>query len=221
MRSIFRICLCLATLPAFAACSGSIEQFEPGEVSFDRVELMRGQFEKDMAIADLTPARLEALAEEWQRYGDGAMTLTVLYDPHARVNGPINAGKQAARLAESLRVRGVTVATETLPVAGRGESLSAFISYPQTMARAPESCGTMPGLEGTGADFGKTGLNDGYRAGCGIETILAKQISRPSELRGRAGLSGPSDGRRVYQQLGAWRAGIPNEPLEGENASDN
>lgn len=221
MRSVFRLCLCLAALPVFAACSSAMEQFEPSEANVDRVELMRGQYEQDVAISDLTPARLEALAEAWQRYGDGAMTLTVLYDPHARVNGPINAGKQAARLAESLRVRGVAVATATLPVAGRGESLSAFISYPQTTARAPKSCGTMPGLEGTGADLGKTGLNDGYRVGCGIETILAKQISRPSDLRGQGGLSGPSDGRRVYQQLGAWRAGVPNEPLEGEKASDN
>lgn len=217
LRSLLGLCFCLMAAPLFAACSTA--QFEPSEASFDRVELSRGNFEKEIAMADMTPAYLESMAEDWQRHGDGAMLVTVLYDPHARVNGPINAGKQAARLAESLRARGVSVETTTLPVVGRGEVLSAFVSYPQTTARAPESCGTMPGLEGTGTNLGNTGQNDGYRVGCGIETILAKQISRPADLRGVDGLPGPSDGRRVYQKLGAYRAGVENKPLEGESAS--
>lgn len=218
MRVALNVLVSFAALSALSACS--LEQYEPSEISLKRVELVRGQFEREVSLSGLDSSLIESLAESWQRYGDGPMELNVLYDPSARTVGAVEAGKQAARLAEAMKLRGVAVQTGILPVSGRGESLAALISYPQTTARPPEGCGPMPGMGGSGPDFGKTGLNDGYRAGCGIEAIMAKQISRPSDLRGREGLKGPSDGRRVYQQTGAYRGGVANEPLDGEQASD-
>lgn len=219
MQSMFGMIVVCGVALLVSACS--TEQFEPSEMNFSRVELIQDRYEKEMSVVGLSASALENLAEDWQRHGDGPMAVSVLYDPKARINGPINAGRQASQIADSLRMRGVDVQGSALPVAGRGEELAALVSYPQTRARAPKGCGPMPGLDGTGPDFGKTGLNEGYRAGCGIEGILAQQIARPSDLRGRAGLKGPSDGRRVYQQTGSYRAGIPNEELEGEQASDN
>lgn len=218
MRVVLGMIVCAGALCLLSGCS--TEQFEPSEINFSRVELLQGRFEQERRLDDMTVPALEDLADAWQRHGDGPMNVNVLYDPRARANGPMTAGRHAARLGEALRLRGVTADAGTLPVSGHGEDLSVFISYPQTTARAPSNCGPMPGLDGTGPDFGKTGLNEGYRAGCGIESILARQVARPSDLRGRSGLQGPSDGRRVYQQIGGYRAGVPNEPLEGEQASD-
>jgi type IV pilus biogenesis protein CpaD/CtpE len=58
-----------------------------------------------------------------------------------------------------------------------------------------------------------------YKFGCGVETVFAKQIARPSDLEGRSEM-GMRDARRDSVILENYSSGAVQQPLDGIDRSD-
>lgn len=143
------------------------------------------------------------------------------YDPKSKDFTAMKALHTLKGVEEKLAKKGLgNLKLDTLAVEGQQPSL--MVMYPSTHAQAPSDCGAMPGLNDniTGRE-----LLEPYKFGCGVETMLARQIYRPADLKGRGGeVMGPSSSRRIssvmetYHTLNeAQAAGALGETLERED----
>ena len=202
----------MGVLMFVAGCSEKLST--PSIVSNERVELHSETVMGHMPYEEVDEITLVTLAHGYKKYGTGPLELTMTYDPGS--NGSIGPTISAALKAvqESLARKGVlNVKTDAIPAAGEPQTL--IVSYDAVTAHAPANCGVMPGLE----DKTTTRFISDYRLGCGIETMLAKQIARPADLRG-TGVVGPTDGRRGAIVVEGYRVGTPNERIEGVERDD-
>ncbi len=102
-----------------------------------------------------------------------------------------------------------------LPVKGQGDYSRMIVRYDGYSAAAPKDCkNLLPGIDGDALD------HDGdYKLGCSIESVLARQVSRPADLLGNGVVDPTSEGRAAANIVDVYRAGLPNGPLDGESAS--
>ena len=128
----------------------------------------------------------------------------------------MHASAMAADLSKEMRKLGVTsVSSGILPVKDAGSQMNAMISYTAYNAHAPKDCSSMSGLKDNDLK-----VEADYKLGCTIDTVFAKQIARPKDLKGVETPASTFDGRRLTNSVERYRSGIPNEPLEGERASE-
>lgn len=209
---------CVLCLGMTSGCS----QDHDGNISptITRVEVHKDQHAELYTSHDLKQEMLAQIAADYKRNGDGTpLTLTVQYDPSSSQNTAINATNHATKLAKGLREAGVSnVKSEIMPVLDVGHHSKTLVTYNRYSAHAPEACegNLMPGLNTT-TDWK---ANRDYEYGCSVESQIAKQISRPSDLLGREGFDTPDDGRRAANIIELHRTGAPNEPLTGETATE-
>lgn len=213
-----KMLLTMTALSCLGACTGKLD--DPGQLANRRLQVQSEQYARNVSSHEMGPANIAALADDYKRYGgDGALNITVQYDPKSSRNTAMTATNEATRISRELRREGVTnVAAEILPVMGLGEQGRTLVSYDAYSAHPPSNCGEMPGLNNTSPDW-KAGKN--YEFGCSVETRIAKQVARPADLMGRGAHYETSDGRRAGNVLDGYRAGIPNEKLDSDNASDD
>lgn len=204
--------LALVLTLSVGACSWYPDPY----VTNKRVQVEEEKIAEEYAYGDLSEAALVGLAQHHNRYGDGPLTLTLAYNPKSKAHTARQASEKAAELSGILRREGVhNVETNILPVKDLPEP-KVMISYLGYKALAPEDCGLMPGLRSRQIE---PEIEEDYKLGCSVETYFARQISRPSDLLGQE-IGGNTDGRRSANQIEAYRAGVPNETLEGQSASD-
>ncbi len=179
-----------------------------------RVELVTENYSQQYPTAALAGAQIDAIAADFRRYGNSEMEIIVTYDPRSKTNTAMKANDALARITDDLRRQGVpAVKGSLLPVEDMGDTSQAMVGYRSVTAQAPEGCTMLPSTGGSRID-------EDYRFGCSIESLLAKQISRPADLAGRAG-SGDSDGRRQGAVVEGYSAGEANTGLSNaENASE-
>lgn len=213
MKRIYKFSFALVLLSSLNFQVACDRTYEPGTVTEKRVKIAESKKFYEYPVSSLTPGDLEGIAYEHQRRGDSEMYLTVTYDPHSANATAMNATQAAAAISKDLKGMGVSAKTDILPVTGSRE-LKALFSYNALEAVAPD-CELMPGLEDRDH---KTSLD--YRMGCSVETMIARQISRPGDLRGRAPASLNKDGRGVSNQIDVVRSGARNESLGGESATE-
>lgn len=185
----------------------------------ERIQVEEQVFSESAALSEADERYIQALAHHYMRYGGGSpVELAVTYDPASRVNSAMAAGMASGDLAQALRVHGVRdVQTSILPVNGQGDQARMLVRYMAYSAHAPQECEKM-----------MPGMNDGdavrddreYKMGCSISSLIARQVSRPSDLLGRGNVQATSDGRAATNVVEAYRTGAPNEPLDGESASE-
>lgn len=203
---------------------GACNMNSPTWVSTDRVEVHNDQFTDTFETAKMNEGLIRAVGVYYYRYGNGPLNLMVGYDPKSKTNTQAKASSEASRITAELRKNGVKdINTQTVPLDGTGDRSLTTVTFPALVAKAPSRCGTMPGynsemVTGDNAD----GPPPGYQLGCTVETLMAKQISRPADLLGRPGFETNSDGRRqeaVTSQRGYY--GDKSFPeLKGETASE-
>lgn len=192
------------------ACSKSL--YQEGTMTPTRAQVQENKFYQHTPLAQVNDTYLEGLAYHYDKYGDEAVNINVVYDPDK--GGALAASSKAAKIANTLREYGVhTIQSDVLPV--RGED-SLIVTYAYYTAHAPKDCSMMPGFSST--DIG--GQYD-YRTGCTIETLIARQVARPKDLLGRKNSDPTTDGRSAANIVNAVRAGTLNSPLGGEQASNN
>lgn len=201
---------------ATGACSMDKPSWTAGKEQ--RVELHHGKEATRLSTASANEAALADIVSDYRSSGDGPVELTVTYDPKSKTNTAMKAAEEAARIAAFLRRKGANteISSDILPVAHSGDRSETVITYNSVTAHAPQGCTAMGGLDGA-----QTGAHEDYKYGCTIETQLSRQIASPKDIKGREGLSaGETDGRRLSNIVEDYRTGEPNQPLQGESASE-
>lgn len=206
----FLAMVCMAT--PLTACS---DLYAPGKLTENRVQVQEQGFSENMMLDDVNDAYIQALARHYTKHGGGGMDLTVTYDPKSYRNTAMKASQSAAALVAALRNQGVSdVRTNILPVKEQGDDAHVLIAYNAYTASAPEGCASMPGMDGSKLEY-----DENYKLGCGIETMMARQVSRPRDLMGREDTNATSEGRSASNIVEVYRYGSQNESLDGESAS--
>lgn len=192
------------------------ELHEPTKLSQNRIQVEEDKYADSVPVKDLSDNALEVLAMHYRKHGDGPLELTVTYDPKASSTGAMKATDEAARLSKALRSKGVDrVTSGILPIKDSGSQMNALIAYNAYYAQPPKDCTIMPGLDKMEIEAEKD-----YKLGCTTDTLFARQIARPKDLKGQGPSDPTTDGRRLAVATDAYRDGIPNQPLEGERATE-
>jgi len=205
--------LMLAAIPMLSACSMET----PTALSQKKVEVLEKSFHSEIETAAVDDAVMERISSSYKDSGRGVVAVMVTYNPAGHDgNTAMKATENAARIARGLGRHGIgQVETEVMPVVDSEKSFTHF-NYSGYVAQAPEDCDVFEDID----DSVKESYRD-YRLGCTTEAYVARQIARPADLLGQGGMD-DADGRRLGNVIaGGQRSGEPNEPLEGELASDN
>ncbi len=218
----FRTFALIVTVSASFALGGC-QMNTPSWVNQNRVEVHNNEFTDTFETAALNDGMIRAIGVNYYRYGNGPLDLVVGYDPKSRSNTQAKAQREADRIAAELRRNGVQdISVQTVPLQGTGDRSLTTVRFPALIAKAPSKCGTMPGYNSpTGTPMSAEEVPH-YELGCTVETLMAKQISRPGDLLGRPGFETNADGRRqetVTSQRGYY-GDKPNAPLKGEESSE-
>ncbi len=202
--SVFVLC------PVLGACEHIVHS--DTKLSQGKIALHRDAVFREMAVRDFDAA---ALAAEYLTRGAGGLDIGVRYDP-AVSGAAMRASGILARFSRQLKRQGVErVQSAIVPVKGSG-TMVVLVAFTALEARAPEDCGVIDGLEDRDID-----PDADYKIGCSLDGLIAKQVARPSDLAGGRDVNyGVSDGRRASNITEPYRAGVRNEPLEGESASE-
>lgn len=208
----------LAAVSLLSACSMN----SPTWVNQHRVEVHNDQFIDTFETEKLDAGAIRAIAVYHYRYGNGPLMLTVGYDKKSRTNTARVAAAAGAKIKAELERNGVReVVVQTADMPDSGNTSISTVTFSALVAKAPEKCGTIPGYNSpTGVPDSADGVAP-YELGCTVETLMAKQISRPGDLLGRQGFETNSDGRRqetVTSERGYYGS-KPNAPLEGESST--
>lgn len=164
---------------------------------------------EQMPVSKINDGYLYKIASDYDRYGNDALHISLVYDPASKTYGAMKAFEDLADIKARLKKFGVrSVSGEAVKTDGMEPTL--MVTYDSLSAQAPEGCRNMPGLENglTTREIGN------YKFGCSTDTMLAKQIYRPGDLLGN-GASDPADGRRAANSVEYYRVVEPEE-AEGQ-----
>lgn len=197
----FLIPMMMATACALSACG---PQTKPSMMNTAKPQLVSETAMQQVAVKDAKDGYLRMLSEDYRRYGSDTMNLALAYDPASKTYDAMKAFNDLATIKSKLNSFGVrSINAETIQ--GVGEPVL-LISYDAVKAAAPAGCNLFPGVE----DNQTTRFIGDYRFGCTTETMLAKQIYRPSDLRGNDQLD-PGDGRRAANSIEHYRVVTESE----------
>lgn len=212
MRTPFTILTLGLSLITLSAC----EMYSESVVNDRRMQVREERVVEEIPTARLKEGAITSIAQDYSQSGQGAVDLTITYDPASKTNTAMKAGDEAARLARSFRDEGVVdVTTSVLPVREQGSESVTIVSYASYQAAGPANCGEIPGYNNPVLEH-----DPSYKLGCTVESAFAKQIADPSHLLGNADISTYRDGQATTTTVNIYRTGVPNEPLEGVNASE-
>ena len=212
MKYFLNIGVAFVSLTMLAGCNLYTQSY----ATQNRVQVSEENVTHDVLLFDADDAFIGTLARHFTKHGGGAMDLMVTYDPKSRSNTAMHATNKAADIVAALRDYGVVdIDAGVLPVKAQGSNSRLLISYNSFNAHAPKGCeNTMPGMNGY------IESDKDYKLGCSIETMLARQVAKPSHLLGRGAVGGNTDGRSATNIVDGYRSGAQNVSLEGESASD-
>ncbi|PJB71909.1 MAG: hypothetical protein CO093_04110 [Alphaproteobacteria bacterium CG_4_9_14_3_um_filter_47_13] len=196
VRHLMLTCFIISVVPFVASCTLD----SPTYLSQKKVEVVETTQQFEMETAKLDNAALKQIAAHYAGHGDGAVDVTVTYNPKAADNSAMMASNQAARIASALRAQEIgTVRTEILPVYESGSSM-AYLTYKAYRAQAPEGCNNLEQID----DSAHENFRD-YKLGCSTESYIAQQIARPADLLGRANTSEEADARKRANAIEAYK----------------
>lgn len=200
------------SLLVLAACSLDA----PSQISENRVQVEHERFVEETPAVTFDQERVSSMAYHYERHGEGPLQLTVTYDPQSKSATAMQASSQASELVKAFRAAGVyDIDAKILPVKDSGAS-KVMVAYDGYNALAPEDCEMISGYEDRILDL----KDDDYQLGCSVDTLLARQIARPKDLKGQPSDGATSDGRRGSNIVNIYRSGEPSAELNGETASE-
>jgi type IV pilus biogenesis protein CpaD/CtpE len=185
-------------------------------LSDSRVQVRQDRFSETVNMSRVDAGYIDALAARYNRYGDGPVQLTVAYDPQSKSNTAMRATQALSSLTNQLKKGGVKEFNSGItPVRNLGNEARVLISFDSYSASAPKDCTLMSGTESRDLY-----VDEEYKLGCTTESMIARQIARPKDLKGNAQDVTLTDGRRSSSTVETYRTGVPNEPLGGESSSE-
>lgn len=206
MKKTTALILLVAATAALAACA---RQSTPSMMNTAKPQLVPETTLEQMPVSRISDGYLYKVADNYQRYGADTMQLTLAYDPASKQYTAMKAFEDLSSIKSRLKKLGVhSITGETAKSEGVTPTL--MISYDSLSAQAPAGCRNMPGFD----DGLTTNAIGDYKFGCSVDTMIAKQIYRPSDLNGNAA-GDPMDGRRAANSVEYYRD-IQPEEAEGE-----
>ena len=204
----YRLKNSLVLLCALIMMGGCTQQI-PSIMNNSKPVLANETIVEQIPLAYVNEATLSDLAKMYRQSGANDLDLTMVYDPQSKDFTAMKAVHKLKEVRATLNANGVqNIEAQTLAVPDGTPML--IVSYNAVTAHGPLDCPMIPGMEDrrTDRDLGT------YRLGCATETMISKQIARPSDLAGNSEL-GPRDGRRDSIMLNDYMGGVPRERLEG------
>lgn len=209
----------LVLLAGLTGCSVESESW----MNQSRVEVTDDQFTDTIPTSEIDTGVINAIANYHYRYGNGPIAAVVSYDPRSKINTRGKAEAAAAKLRKGFAARGVKeFKVDVASSPATGDASTTLVSFPAVVANAPQDCGMMPGYNNPGDIQSDPGAKAQYNFGCTIETLMARQVARPSDLLGKDGFETQSDGRRGERVLSTrgYYGDKPNEDLKGLTATE-
>ena len=209
---ISKLALIFTTCIAVSAC-GTLR--EPDHFQHQQIQVTEEGATYRYQAHEIDDQKIASIAHQFEAQGDGPVEVAVTYDP-AHGGPAANKARQYSEvLATKLHREGVALPVpKILPLPYSNGNMEVWISYQSYAVLPPPDCSMMPGYEARDVDIG-----DDYQLGCTTETLFARQIARPKDLKGVGASDEPSSGRRAANMSSGYYAGVPNERLEGESAS--
>ncbi len=205
-----------AVLALIALCMmlTACDLHEESTLNTTKMRLEESSYAESFDVRTLDEKKMYQIVRHYEKHGDGPLQVTVSYDPQSRTSNAMHASDHAARIASYFRKKGLPhIESGIMPVVNSGSDMKALIAFDSYVALGPAGCEAMGGTFNHEED-----LDNEYRLGCTRDMLFARQLARPSDLKGR-NISPTTDGRRVANSTETYRTGIPNEPLVGESAS--
>ena len=199
------------------ALAGCNTMYSPPTITENKIQVKESDVFQDVALYEINDAYLSNLADHHRRFGNTTMDVIVTYDPRSYKNTAMTASSKVADISSTLRKEGVRdLNASILPVKDQGDEGRLIVSYTSVHAKGPKNCGKLPGMNGSVLED-----DPSYELGCSVNTLFAKQVSRPSDLAGRGQEDHTTEGRSAANLVDYVRSGARNEALDGESASGN
>ena len=183
----------------------------PSQISTGKMRVREQMVTETLDVRHTETGRVNVIAQNILRNGKGAVTLTVPYTP----GGEGDARQKAEAYTSAFAKDGVTnISIALVPVTDPHNADKAVIAYQAMVALPAAGCTRIPGYEGTGSleDV------DHYQFGCESQAMMSKMVVDPTDMLGKAG-SQDNDSRRSGSIIDPYKAGTPNQPLKGMQAS--
>lgn len=189
-------------------------QYTPSMMNNSPVQLSQTTMIEQIMLKDIHDETLSLLANHYHENATSALDLTMTYDPKSKSFTAMNAVHELKQIKDFLSKKGIkNILVQTQAVPNGTPSL--MVSYDMVQAMAPADCTLMPGLDKANT----TRFIGEYKFGCSTETMVAKQVARPSDLQGNATMDQRS-ARRDAIILNGYSRGEPRTPLEGIERED-
>lgn len=203
--------LLIGAVCALGACEHIVHS--ETRLSQSKIEVHHGSFFDAVALADFNAV---AVARDYRDAGGAVLDLGVSYNSDIAGEAK-RASKALLRVKAALKDAGVDHMHVTIvPVSGQ-DGMQVLTTYSGVIAKAPAGCDVMPGLTHNNIE-----PEEDYQVGCTINSLIARQVARPSDLAGGRLEADYAlgDGRRAVNVVEGNRTGVRNEPIEGLSASE-
>lgn len=192
----------------------SCRTYKEGTLTQKKIAVSEERFAREIPFDGTQKAALNDIAAHYERYGEGVLHLSVLYNPASNVDTAMKATQEVAELARIVSpVTGANMLkADILPVKNL-PAMKALVTFDTYAAKAPD-CALLSGLEDRDHR-----IEMDYEMGCSVQNLIARQISNPKDLLGRDFDSAYTDARGISNQIDAHRKGEKNSSLGGESTS--
>lgn len=201
---------------ALSACSGGdyVDLSMPSAIHTGKIRVREQTATETMNARYVNKVNVANAARDILRNGENKPSLTIPYAPGQAAS----AEKIGAAYKTAFAKQGVTHLDVALVPVARDELANEAVLAYKTLTATPDSgCKTIPGMQGAESLKGF----DGYEYGCAMQSMTSKMVADPADLLGGAGHDGQRDGesRRAGTMVEPYKAGTPNEKLQGMQAS--
>lgn len=199
-RSAFLIALACTT-PLIACAPKKPWLMEETNLTPAPMRIVESRHIVKKPLSQVTSDDINSAARLYGRNGAGPLYLVVAYKEQGKAHA---LDGKAAAIANELNANGVTakdIVSSIVPL--ETDQPIMLIAFDTLEARGPKGCTDMPGFDrvpGTTEDYD-------YKLGCGVHSMMSKQIANPRDLNGVAGLGGRNDGERAANIVATYRTG--------------
>jgi pilus biogenesis lipoprotein CpaD len=216
-RFLSRFDLALIMLALVAASLAACDMKGPSVINVSPIQVQQQDYAEMVPSASVNFETARLIADDYKQRGTGAVDVTVTY---------LAGQKDVKAVAESKRIAGLLnktglkqVANSTLPVNDADAVGQVMINYTRLAALPPADCQQHPAETRDSIANSEDGRFSGYRIGCGIDSYMAQQISRPKDLIGSDDMK-PATADRYGNALKDYKEGKPYKDLKSQNASE-